>query len=91
MHTLKKPCCVKNPDHCISLQFTGHGVVLGAHFPHSTPEDAALAQPLDEDALLIGTDQHASLQVTKKLVCDMALAFMLDVLSRGELNSLHAV
>lgn len=88
---MKKSSSVKNLDYSIPLKLARHGAVLGAHFSMRAPEDTALAQPFDEDALLIGTDQHTSLQMAKELARDMALAIVLDVLSCGEVNTLHAV
>lgn len=88
---MEKPSCVENLDHSIPLQFRGHGAVLRAHLSHPDPEDATLAQPLDEDSLLVGINQHASLQVAQELARDMALVVVLDELSGGEMDALHAV
>lgn len=88
---MKKPSCVKDLDHSIPLEFACHVVVLWADFSQPDPEDTALAQPLDEDALLVGPDQHTSLQVAQELACDVALAIVLDELGRGEVDALHAV
>lgn len=86
---MKKPVCVKDLDHRVPLQLARHGAVLGISL--ATPEDAALAQPLDEDALPVGPDQHASLQVAQELARDVARALVLDELGRRERDGLHAV
>lgn len=91
LKSLKKPSCVKNLDYSIPRKFTWHGAVLRAHFSQPAPEDTALAQPFDEYALLVGTDQYTSLQVAQELTRDMAQAVVLNDLSRGEMNTLHAV
>lgn len=91
LQSLNKPSSVKNLDYSIPLKFTRHGAVLRTHVSQSTPEDAALAQPFDEDALLVCTDQYTSLQVAQKLARDIALPVVLDELSGGEMNALHAV
>lgn len=91
MLTLNKPSGVKDLDDSIPLQFTRHGAVLGAHFSQPTPENTALAQPFDEDAFLVGSDQYASLQVAQELPSHLALALELDDVGGGEMNTLHAV
>lgn len=88
---MKKPSCVKNLDYSIPLEFTRHGAVLRAHFSQPDPEHTTLAQPFDEDAILVGTNQYTSLQVAQELARDMALAVVLDELSGREMNTLHAV
>lgn len=90
--TLEEPSCVKNLDHSISLQFAGPPrAVVGAQSPQPAPEHTALAQPLDEDALAVGTDQHAPFQVAQELAGDMALALNLDEFSGRETDVLQAV
>lgn len=88
---MEKPSCVENLDDSVPLEFTGHGAVLCAHLSHPNPEDTTLAQPFDEDALLVGINQHASLQVAQELARDVALVVVLDELSGREMNTLHAV
>lgn len=88
--TLEKLSRIENLHHGIPIQFAGHGAVL-AHILLPAPEDATLAEPLDEDPFLIGTHQDASLNVAQQLVSDEALLAVLDELSWGEMNSLHAV
>lgn len=88
---MKKLFGVKNLDDSVPLKFRRHGIVLRAPRSQPAPEDSALAQPFDEDAVLVGTYQHASLQVAQELMRDMALAVILYELSRGEMNTLHAV
>lgn len=88
---MEKPPRVENLDNGIPLEFARHGAVLRAHLAHPDPEDTTLAQPFDEDALLVGINQHASLQVAQELARDVALVVVLDELSGREVDALHAV
>lgn len=89
--TVKEPPHVKYLDDSIPVEFIRHGAVLRAHIPRADPEDATLAQPFNEDALLVGTDQHTSLQVAEQLARDLARPFVFNELSGREVNALHAV
>lgn len=50
--TMQKPVIVEDLDHRVSLQFADARVVLGVL---AAPEDSALTQAFDEDALAVGT------------------------------------
>lgn len=58
---------------------------------HSTPEHAALAQTLDEDALAIGPQEHTALQVPEELARHLPLSLVLDKLRRRKADVLEAV
>lgn len=88
---MEEPAHVKYLDDGIPVQLIRHGAVLRAHVGRADPEDAALAQPLDEDALLVGTDQHTSLQVAQQLARDLPRPLVLNELGGREVDALHAV
>lgn len=88
LQTSEEQVGVKYLHHLIPVQFVGpvlvdHGV--------PTPEDPALAQPLDEDALLVAVQQDTPLQVPKELPSDLLLAVILDSIGRGEPHVLQGV
>lgn len=75
LQTSEEQVGVKYLHHLIPIQFVGP--VLVDHCV-STPEDPALAQPLDEDALLIAVQQDTPFQMPKELPSDLLLAVILD-------------
>ena len=88
LQTSEEQAGVKYLHHLIPVQFVGpvlvdHGV--------PTPEDPTLAQPLDEDALLVAVQQDTPLQVPKELPGDLLLAVILDGVSRREPHMLQGI
>lgn len=88
LQTSEEETGVKYLHHLIPVQFVGpvlvdHGV--------PAPEDPALAQPLDEDALLVAVQEDTPLQVPKELPGDLFLAVILDGICRGELHVLQGI
>lgn len=86
--TLEEPPCVKDLHHSIPLHFAGPRTIVDTH---SAPEHAALAQALDEDALSVGSQKHATLQVPEELACHLPLTLVLDKLQWWEADVLEAV
>lgn len=88
LQTSKERVGIKYLHHLIPVQLVGpvlvdHGV--------PAPEDPALAEPLDEDALLVAVQQDPPLQVPKELLGDLLLAVILDGISRGEPHVLQGI
>lgn len=79
---------VEDLHHLLPVQLVGP--VLVSHGV-ATPEDPALAQPLDEDALLAAVQENSPLQVPKELLGDLFLAVVLDGVGRGEPDVLQGV
>lgn len=86
--TLKETAGVEDLDHGVPLHFAGPGAVVGSQ---AAPEDPALAQALDEDALPVGAQQHAALQVLEELPRHLPLPLVLDLLDGREAHVLEAV
>lgn len=78
LQTSEEQVGVKDLHHLIPVQFVGP-VLVDHAVP--APEDPALAQPLDEDALPVAVQQDTPLQVPKELLGDLLLAVILDGVS----------
>lgn len=79
---------IEDLDHLITLQLVGP--ILAQHSV-ATVEHTALAQPLDQYALLAAVQQHATLQVPEKLPSDLPLPLAGDGVSWREAHHLQAL
>lgn len=92
-----KESVVPTSDELVGVEYLDHlvppqlvGPVLEEQVVPA-PKDPALAQPLDEDALLVAVQEDAPFQVPKELPRDLLLAVIGDGVSGREPDVLQAV